>query len=85
MLAIARLGRQAGMRNVVVSAGFVNQETLAEFCAAVDAIKIDLKGYDEGFYRKVCGARAANGPAPPSAPSISRTCTWRSSTWSCPR
>jgi pyruvate formate lyase activating enzyme len=56
MLATARLGREAGLRSVVVSAGFVNPEPLRELCQAVDAIKIDLKGYDKEFYRKVCGA-----------------------------
>jgi pyruvate formate lyase activating enzyme len=28
---------------------------LRELCRAVDAIKIDLKGYNDGFYREVCG------------------------------
>jgi pyruvate formate lyase activating enzyme len=56
MLATARLGREAGLRNVVISAGFINPEPLRELCQAVDAIKIDLKGYDEDFYREVCGA-----------------------------
>ncbi len=56
MLATARLAQEAGLRNVVISAGFINPEPLRELCAAVDAIKIDLKGYDEEFYRKVCGA-----------------------------
>ena len=54
VLATARLARQAGLRNVVISAGYINPEPLRELCAAVDAIKIDLKGYDEGFYREVC-------------------------------
>ena len=56
MVAMARLAREAGLRNVVISAGFINPEPLRELCAAVDAIKIDLKGYDEEFYRKVCSA-----------------------------
>jgi pyruvate formate lyase activating enzyme len=54
MLDTARLGRAAGLRSVVISAGFVNPEPLRELCRAVDAIKIDLKGYDEDFYRTVC-------------------------------
>ncbi len=57
MLDTARLGREAGLYNVVISAGFINPDPLRELCAAVDAIKIDLKGYDEGFYEEVCGAR----------------------------
>lgn len=56
MQATARLAREAGLLNVVISAGFINPEPLRGLCAAVDAIKIDLKGYDEGFYREVCEA-----------------------------
>jgi pyruvate formate lyase activating enzyme len=46
--------RAAGLYNVVISAGFINLEPLQELCRTVDAIKIDLKGYDEDFYRDVC-------------------------------
>jgi len=56
MLETARLAREAGLRNVVISAGFFNPAPLRGLCAAVDAIKIDLKGYDEDFYREVCDA-----------------------------
>ncbi len=55
MLATAELARDAGLRNVVISAGFINPEPLRELCHVVDAIKIDLKGYDEGFYQEICG------------------------------
>jgi pyruvate formate lyase activating enzyme len=55
MLDTARMARRAGLRNVVISAGYVNPEPLRELCQAVDAIKIDLKGFNEGFYREVCG------------------------------
>jgi pyruvate formate lyase activating enzyme len=56
MLATAKLARPAGLYSVVISAGFINPEPLQELCRAVDAIKIDLKGYDEEFYRQVCSA-----------------------------
>ncbi|MCX7681292.1 MAG: AmmeMemoRadiSam system radical SAM enzyme [Anaerolineae bacterium] len=56
MLATARLAREQELRNVVISAGFINPDPLRELCRVVDAIKIDLKGYDEDFYRTVCGA-----------------------------
>jgi pyruvate formate lyase activating enzyme len=55
MLETARLARRYGLRNAVISAGYVNPEPLRELCRAVDAIKIDLKGYNDGFYREVCG------------------------------
>jgi len=57
MLDTARLARRAGLRNAVISAGYINEEPLRELCRAVDAIKVDLKGYDDGFYREVCGGR----------------------------
>jgi pyruvate formate lyase activating enzyme len=50
----ARLARRSGLRNAVISAGYVNPEPLRELCQAVDAIKIDLKGFNEDFYRQVC-------------------------------
>ncbi len=55
MLDSARLARRAGLRNTVISAGYVNEAPLRELCLTVDAIKIDLKGYNEDFYRTVCG------------------------------
>jgi pyruvate formate lyase activating enzyme len=56
MLNSARLGRANGLRSVVISAGYINPGPLRELCHAVDAIKIDLKGFNEAFYRKVCDA-----------------------------
>ncbi len=56
MLDTTRLAREQGLYNVVISAGFVNPEPLRELCQTVDAVKIDLKGYDENFYREVCEA-----------------------------
>ncbi len=53
---IARLARPRDIRSVIVSCGFMNEAPLAEMCEVLDAIKIDLKGYDESFYRDVCGA-----------------------------
>lgn len=59
MLETARQARQVGLLNVVISAGFINPEPLQDLCEVVDAIKIDLKGYDEDFYREVCEAELA--------------------------
>jgi len=56
MLDTAILAREAGLHNVVVSSGFINPDPLRELCQAVDAIKIDLKGFSEEFYRRVCSA-----------------------------
>ncbi|KQC11170.1 MAG: hypothetical protein APR62_10450 [Smithella sp. SDB] len=53
---IAREAKKHGIRSVLISCGFMNEAPLAEMCQTLDAIKIDLKGYSENFYRTVCGA-----------------------------
>jgi pyruvate formate lyase activating enzyme len=53
---IARLARRQKLRSVMISCGFMNEAPLTEICGVLDAIKIDLKGYDESFYRNVCSA-----------------------------
>ena len=53
---IARLAKKKNIRSVIISCGFMNEEPLKEMCDVLDAIKIDLKGFSEDFYRKVCSA-----------------------------
>jgi pyruvate formate lyase activating enzyme len=56
MIDIANEARKENIRPVLVSCGFMNPEPLKELCSVLDAIKIDLKGYSEDFYKKVCNA-----------------------------
>jgi pyruvate formate lyase activating enzyme len=56
VLDVAREARKGKMRSVLISCGFMNEAPLAEMCGALDAIKIDLKGFSEPFYRSVCNA-----------------------------
>ena len=58
-LDIAAAGRRRGLRSVMVSCGFMNERPLADLCGALDAIKIDLKGFSDEFYRTVSGAALA--------------------------
>ena len=53
---IARAGKKLGLRSVLISCGFMNEAPLAEMCSVLDAIKIDLKGFSEHFYRTVSNA-----------------------------
>jgi len=53
---VAAAAKARGIRSVMVSCGFANEAPLADICRAVSAIKVDLKGYSEPFYRDVCGA-----------------------------
>jgi pyruvate formate lyase activating enzyme len=54
---IACDAKKQGIRSVLISCGFMNEAPLAEMCTVLDAIKIDLKGYSDDFYRSVCGAQ----------------------------
>jgi pyruvate formate lyase activating enzyme len=59
LLDVARAARKRGIRSVVVSCGFMNEAPLREMCGALDAVKIDLKGFSPEFYRDVSGAELA--------------------------
>lgn len=42
---------------VVVTNGYINEEPLKKLLPYVDAMNIDLKGYTNKYYNKVCGAK----------------------------
>ncbi len=44
------------LRTVAVTAGWVDPPARAEFFRHMDAANVDLKGFREDFYEKVCGA-----------------------------
>ncbi len=56
MLETSRLARQAGIRNIWVTAGYINPEPLKKLATVMDAANIDIKAFDENFYRDICGA-----------------------------
>lgn len=51
--------RDAGLRNVLVTAGYLNERPLRELCRFVDAATVDLKALSDRFYREICGATLA--------------------------
>lgn len=51
----ARLSRERGLANVLVSNGSVNDGPLREVAALIDAANIDLKGFTQSFYDFVGG------------------------------
>jgi len=56
---IAVLAHGKGLKNILVSAGFVEKEPLQALLSSLDAANIDIKGMDEAFYREYCGASPA--------------------------
>ena len=57
---VAAACRARGIKNVAVSAGYVKQGAREEFFGAMDAANIDLKGFTEDFYRKLCTGQLQN-------------------------
>jgi len=51
----ASLAKQKGLKNVVVSNGYICEEPLKELLPIIDAFNIDLKGFTEEFYHKLRG------------------------------
>jgi pyruvate formate lyase activating enzyme len=53
----ALLAKQAGLRNIFVTNGYITAEALAFIRPYLDAANIDLKGFSERFYREAVHAR----------------------------
>lgn len=51
----AVLVKEAGMKNVMVTNGYVLETPLRELLPYIDAMNIDVKGFNEPFYRKLGG------------------------------
>lgn len=52
MLDTCRAAKDAGVRTVSISNGFIRREPMERLCEVISGIKIDLKGFTEEFYRK---------------------------------
>ena len=55
VLDIAVAGRAVGVRTVMISNGYVQEQPLADLCREIAAYKVDLKGFDEGFFKQHTG------------------------------
>lgn len=53
----ASLAKKEGLVNVLVTNGYIEEQPLEEILPLVDAMNIDLKSFDDNFYRKVCGGK----------------------------
>ena len=57
ILELAPIVRSMGLKNVMVTNGFINPEPLEDFLEFTDAFNIDLKAFDDDFYKKYSGGR----------------------------
>jgi len=56
---IAKLAQKRGLKNIVVTAGYINPEPLEELDKYIDAYSIDLKFFSEESYRKYSKGKLA--------------------------
>lgn len=59
MLETAKLARGQGLKNVMHSNGYINEEPLRELAKYLDAANIDLKGFSDDFYSKLTAGTVA--------------------------
>lgn len=54
---IAQLAKKAGLKNVYVSNGYASEEAVDKMTGILDAINIDLKSFNESFFKETCQAK----------------------------
>lgn len=55
----ARLARNTGLFNVFVTNGYMSPDLVHQITPYLDAANVDLKAFDDAFYRTYCNARLA--------------------------
>lgn len=54
ILETVKMSKDVGLKNVLVTNGFINNEPLNELIPYIDAMNIDVKGFTDKFYSKIC-------------------------------
>ena len=54
---IAKIAHNEGLKNLFITNGYISEEALKEISPYLDAANIDLKGMNDDFYRRICGAK----------------------------
>jgi pyruvate formate lyase activating enzyme len=57
MIDTARMAKDAGLYNLLVSNGYINKKPLLELCRVLDGAGVNLKSYSDDVYRKLNGGR----------------------------
>ena len=65
---VGKLAHREGLYTVYVSNGYITLEALQELRPYLDAANVDVKGFTDEFYRKVCGV--------PKIRPVLDTCEW---------
>jgi pyruvate formate lyase activating enzyme len=75
MLDIAKLAKKNGLKNGMHSCGYINPEPLKELLKYMDAVNVDLKGFNEAFYNRM-GMMAQLAPVLETLKTIKKEGVW---------
>ncbi|MFH1282101.1 MAG: AmmeMemoRadiSam system radical SAM enzyme [bacterium] len=54
VLDTAKLAKKEGLKNVLITNGFINEVPLMELIPFIDAVNVDVKAFRNEFYKKFC-------------------------------
>ncbi len=57
VLETAKLAKEAGLRNIFVTNGYLSRQAASFLVPYLDAVNIDLKFFKESSYQKICSAK----------------------------
>lgn len=57
MLDSSKLAKSRNLKNIYVTAGYIQPEPLVELCKFMDAANVDLKGYDDNYLKNMSAQR----------------------------
>lgn len=53
----AKISKQEGLKNVLVTNGFIRKEPLEDILPYIDAMNIDVKSFTNDYYKEICKGR----------------------------
>ena len=54
---IAKLAHEKGLKNIYVTSGYETKKALDLLTPYIDGMNIDIKSFNDAFYKEICGAR----------------------------
>ncbi len=70
----AKIAWQKGLKNIMVTNGFINQEPFKKLYKYIDGANVDLKAFDDEFYKEITGAMLE--PVLDTLKRLSKSKTW---------
>lgn len=56
----AKIAKDRGLKNIMVTNGYINPEPLYNVLPYIDALNIDVKAFSDHYYKTLCGGRLAS-------------------------